>query len=63
MEKPLLEVRSVDLYYGSLQVVWDASLVVPEGSVVAIVGPNGAGKTTLLKGIYGMVRPKKGGHL
>lgn len=40
--------------------VWDASLMVHKGSIVAIVGPNGAGKTTLLKGICGMVKPKKG---
>ncbi|MEM4450641.1 MAG: ABC transporter ATP-binding protein [Nitrososphaerota archaeon] len=60
MERPLLEVRSVDLYYGPLQVVWGASLEVQAGSIVAIVGPNGAGKTTLLKGICGMVKPKKG---
>lgn len=32
----------------------DVSLVVPAGSLVALVGPNGVGKTTLLRAIAGM---------
>lgn len=68
MENHLLEVNGVDVFYGDVQAVWDVSLRVQKGSVVALVGANGAGKTTLLQTIAGLNRAKKGevifsGHL
>jgi len=57
---PLLEVRDLCAGYGDSQVLWDVSLTVPQGSLVAIVGANGAGKTTLLKTISGLLRPSRG---
>ena len=33
-------------------------MVVPPGSVFAIVGPNGSGKTTLLRAVSGLIRAK-----
>lgn len=60
MEKHLLEVKGVDVFYGDVQAVWDASIHVDEGTVVALVGANGAGKTTLLKTISGIIRASKG---
>jgi branched-chain amino acid transport system ATP-binding protein len=56
----LLEVKGVDVSYGDIQVLWDVSLQVEEGTIVAIVGANGAGKTTLLKTISGLLRVRKG---
>jgi branched-chain amino acid transport system ATP-binding protein len=56
----LLEVKGLEVSYGDIQALWDVSLVVEEGSIVALVGANGAGKTTLLKTISGLVRAKKG---
>ncbi len=60
MEKHLLEVKGVDVFYGDVQAVWDVSLYVDEGMIVALVGANGAGKTTLLKTISGIIPPKRG---
>lgn len=60
MANPLLEVKSLDISYGDIQALWDVSLNVEEGSIVALVGANGAGKTTLLKAVSGLVKPKKG---
>jgi branched-chain amino acid transport system ATP-binding protein len=40
--------------------LWDASLAVEAGSVVALIGPNGAGKSTLLRAATGMVTPSAG---
>lgn len=56
----MLEVRDLNTCYGKLQVLWDVSLQVREGEIVAIVGSNGAGKTTLLHSILGLVRPTSG---
>lgn len=60
MERHLLEVRGVDIFYGDVQAVWDLTLHVDEGGVVALVGANGAGKTTLLRAISGIVRVRRG---
>lgn len=45
---PLLSIRSLSTGYGDSQVLWDISLDVLPGELVALVGANGAGKTTLL---------------
>lgn len=59
-EEVLLQVNNIDVYYGNLQVLWDVSLVVNSGEIVAIAGANGAGKTTLLKTISGVLHPSQG---
>ncbi len=56
----MLEVQALNTLYGKIQVLWDVSLQVREGEIVAIVGSNGAGKTTLLNSILGLVRPASG---
>jgi ABC-type branched-subunit amino acid transport system ATPase component/branched-subunit amino acid ABC-type transport system permease component len=52
--EPLLDARSVDVRYGSLQVLFGADLEVQQGEVVALLGTNGAGKSTLLRAICGL---------
>jgi branched-chain amino acid transport system ATP-binding protein len=59
-EESLLRVNRIDVFYGSLQVLWDVSLDVRPGEIVAIAGANGAGKTTLLRTISGLMQPTKG---
>ncbi|BAJ50095.1 branched-chain amino acid ABC transporter ATP-binding protein [Candidatus Caldarchaeum subterraneum] len=56
----LLQLEGLDSGYGDIQVLWNVSLTVEKGEVVAVLGPNGAGKTTLLKTIAGIIKPKKG---
>jgi len=56
----LLEVDSIDVAYGNVQVLWDVSLSVDEGETVALLGANGAGKTTTLKTICGDLSPMNG---
>ncbi|MGH2760789.1 MAG: ABC transporter ATP-binding protein, partial [Actinomycetota bacterium] len=56
----LLEVRDVDFSYGSVQVLFDVSLDVPEGEIVALLGTNGAGKSTLLRLVTGLDHPTRG---
>jgi branched-chain amino acid transport system ATP-binding protein len=56
----VLEVRHLAIAYGDAPAVWDASLDVAEGEVVAVIGPNGAGKSTLVNTIAGLQRARAG---
>jgi branched-chain amino acid transport system ATP-binding protein len=56
----MLELKSVESYYGNIQALKGISLEVPAGSIVAILGANGAGKTTTLRTISGLVQPASG---
>jgi branched-chain amino acid transport system ATP-binding protein len=58
--RPLLRLRNVEARYGAFVALQHVSLVVPEGSVVALLGPNGVGKTTLLRTVSGMLAPADG---
>ena len=49
----MLEVRSVDLYYGAAQALRGVSLDVAPGKVTCVLGRNGVGKTTFLRAIVG----------
>lgn len=59
---PAVVVDGVRAAYGRIEVLHDVELVVPWGSVVAVVGPNGAGKTTLLRVLAGLM-PASAGHV
>jgi branched-chain amino acid transport system ATP-binding protein len=57
---PLLRVNGIDVAYGEVQVLWNVSLDVFPGDIVALVGANGAGKSTLLSTISGLLQPREG---
>ncbi len=59
-DAPLLRCEHLDVAYGSVPVLFDVSLDVHEGELVALLGTNGAGKTTLLKTIAGLLQPTRG---
>ncbi len=56
----LLEVSTIDAFYGRVQALRGASLQVEAGEVVALIGSNGAGKTTMLRTISGLMHPGRG---
>ena len=52
---PLLQVQGLNAWYSAAQILFDVSLQVGRGEVVALMGRNGAGKSTTLKALMGMV--------
>jgi branched-chain amino acid transport system ATP-binding protein len=57
---PLLTVRGVKSFYGSVMALKGVDLDVNEGEVVALIGANGAGKSTLMMTIFGNPRAREG---
>ncbi len=56
----MLALDHVDTFYGDTQVLFDVSLAVGRGEVVALLGANGAGKTTLLRSVLGLTPARHG---
>ena len=56
----MLEISSLNVSYGRVQVLFDVSITVPEGELVTVIGANGAGKTTLLLTVSGVLKPQTG---
>ena len=56
----MLEVESIDVFYGDVQAVREVSFRVSEGEIVTLVGANGAGKSTVLKAVCGLFHPRHG---
>ena len=57
---PLLEVKDVETFYGSIQALKGISLEVHDGEIVTLIGANGAGKSTTLRSINGLNHPRRG---
>ena len=57
---PLLDCAGLEVSYGRTQILFDVSIDVDEGEVLAVLGTNGAGKSTLLRAITGLTPPKGG---
>ena len=56
----LLNIKNIDVAYDDYQVIWNISLSVKEGEIVALLGPNGSGKSTVLNSISGLIKIKNG---
>ncbi len=51
IENPLIEVETLNLFYGETQALFDIDLKIPECRVTALIGPSGCGKSTLLRSL------------
>ena len=58
--QPLLALRGVETFYGSIQALRGIDLDVAEGEIVTLIGANGAGKSTLMMTIFGSPRARTG---
>jgi branched-chain amino acid transport system ATP-binding protein len=58
----MLTIERVSAGYGDTTVLWDVSLEVHRGEVVALLGRNGMGKTTTLLATLGL-NPARGGRI
>ncbi len=56
----LLELDSVDAFYGRIQALRGVTIRIEAGEVVALIGSNGAGKTTTLRTVSGLMHPHSG---
>ncbi|HJP76158.1 MAG TPA: ATP-binding cassette domain-containing protein [Pseudonocardiaceae bacterium] len=63
VNSPLLEVREISKYFGSVNALQNISLSVNSGEVTCVLGDNGAGKSTLIKILSGVFAPDVGQFL
>ena len=56
----LLQVNNIDVSYDEFQVIWNVSISIDKGEMVALLGPNGSGKSTILNSISNLIQPKNG---
>ena len=54
MNKPIITVRDMNLWYGQTQALKNISMDIPERSITALIGPSGCGKSTFLKSLNRM---------
>jgi simple sugar transport system ATP-binding protein len=60
---PLLEIKNVSKYFGSVIALQDVSAFVRAGEVTCLLGDNGAGKSTLIKVLSGVHKASEGEYL
>jgi branched-chain amino acid transport system ATP-binding protein len=53
---PILEVKGLKAFYGSVQALFGLDFMVDKGGATALLGANGAGKTTTLRALSGLIR-------
>ena len=56
----MLEVKELEVFYGSIHAIKNVSFEVNEGEIVTLIGANGAGKTTIMHAISALLKPKNG---
>ena len=56
----MLQIADINTYYERSHVLFDTTMEVRQGEIVALLGRNGVGKTTTLRTIMGLTPPQSG---
>ena len=59
-DKPMIDIKAVNKWYGQFQVLTDCSTSISKGDVVVVCGPSGSGKSTLINCVNGLVPFQQG---
>lgn len=54
VDDPKISTRNVDVFYGTKQAIFDATLDIGRNEVIALIGPSGCGKSTYLRALNRM---------
>jgi simple sugar transport system ATP-binding protein len=60
MNRPIVEMRSIDKSFGPVRALSDVHLTLMSGEVLGLVGDNSAGKSTLMKIMTGAYQRDSG---
>jgi branched-chain amino acid transport system ATP-binding protein len=60
MSATILTVENINVFYGTSQALFEASLNLYAGETLALLGRNGAGKSTMMKAIAGVIPTRQG---
>ena len=60
MSETVMELKHINKFFGSTQVIHDVNFKVQKGDFVTLLGPSGCGKTTILRMIAGFYEPDSG---
>jgi len=60
MDKNLIEINGLNIYYGKKRAIKDVTLNFKKGETVLIAGRNGAGKSTFLRALGQLILPDNG---
>jgi urea transport system ATP-binding protein len=60
MANPMLQIESLNQYYGESHTLWDLDIGFAEGACTCVMGRNGVGKTTLMGCIMGLLPIRSG---
>lgn len=58
----MLKIENLSVSYGDVRVLWDVSMEIQQGQLVALVGANAAGKSTMINAVCGLAK-KSGGSI
>ena len=60
MSETVLQIEHLTMQFGGVVAVYDLSMEIRQGEIIALIGPNGAGKTTAFNCVTGVYEPTNG---
>lgn len=60
MGEVILDIKDYVTGYGEIDVIKGVSAQIQRHEIACVIGPNGAGKSTLVKGVFGLIKARRG---